>query len=106
MMKNDTCKLLCTQEVKVEQAKFINNRIRENYLINWLVDGLPAAHVSQIRQADGSEQQVVNSVGFPLGFDTRNGPVLNNHYEISIDYHANKQKDSLRVIGIAVEPLR
>ncbi|GJJ71398.1 transmembrane 9 superfamily member 2/4 [Entomortierella parvispora] len=101
MMRPENCKILCTQEVKAEQAKFINERIRENYLINWLVDGLPAAHVSQV----GPEEQKVYSIGFPLGADIENGqPELHNHYEISIDYHKNELKDKLRVIGVAVEP--
>ncbi|KAG5460313.1 MAG: hypothetical protein BJ554DRAFT_7653, partial [Olpidium bornovanus] len=40
---NEKCGVLCRQTIPKEDAKFINERIRENYAINWLVDGLPAA---------------------------------------------------------------
>jgi len=110
MTRPEKCRALCLpQEVNVEQAKFINNRIRENYLINWLVDGLPAAHVGQARQGDSAEEQKVYSIGFPLGTDNeKEGPLLHNHYEISIDYHQTIKdgKERFRVIGVAVEPIR
>lgn len=98
------CKQLCVAPVNKDQAKFINARIRENYNINWLVDGLPAGHIRV-----GSEgNKAAYSIGFPLGSDVegRKAPKLHNHYEILIEYHHNKVKDSLRVVGIAVRPIR
>lgn len=99
-----SCKQLCVAPVTKDQAKFINARIRENYNINWLVDGLPAGHVRAGREANTE----VYSIGFPLGSDVeaRKVPKLHNHYEISIDYHHNEVRDSLRVVGIVVRPVR
>lgn len=34
---NDTCRTLCTvNDISGEDAKFINERIREDYALNWL----------------------------------------------------------------------
>ena len=44
---NETCRALCDVTVDSENAKFINERIKEDYSINWLVDGLPAAETKQ-----------------------------------------------------------
>ncbi|KAF8980309.1 hypothetical protein BGZ46_004384 [Entomortierella lignicola] len=107
MLQRKSCVELCKQELNTEQSKFINNRIRENYAINWLIDGLPAAH---LRPGSGKDQdKQVYAIGFPLGVhavsgDGNDAPKLNNHYEIVIDYHHNKQKDKMRVVGVIVEP--
>ena len=47
---NQTCQALCDASVDAESAKFINKRIQEDYNINWLVDGLPAAEMKQEEQ--------------------------------------------------------
>ncbi|KAF9584607.1 hypothetical protein BGW38_005859 [Lunasporangiospora selenospora] len=104
MLRELSCHELCKSEVPAEDAKFINNRIKENYAINWLVDGLPVGHIRNNIGPNG-EQQELYSIGFPLGTVTgKDAPMLNNHYEISIDYHHNVQKNTLRVVGITVEP--
>ena len=47
MLDNETCKVLCTQTVTPDNARFINSRVREDYAINWLIDGLPAAEMKE-----------------------------------------------------------
>jgi transmembrane 9 superfamily protein 2/4 len=80
--KNGTCQTLCTvRNVPGEDAKFINDRIREDYALNWLIDGLPAAEVKvDLRSGD-----LFFDKGFNLGNDDgpfSEQPALNNHYEI------------------------
>ena len=78
---NTTCKLLCRTEVPPEDAKFINERILEDYALNWLVDGLPAAEMKQ----DSKTQEIFFDMGFNLGNDEGDYaemPALNNHYDI------------------------
>ena len=36
MQENTTCKLLCTTTISAENAKFVNQRIREGLAVNWL----------------------------------------------------------------------
>ena len=39
----ESCMTLCTTIIPAEDAKFINERIKQDYAINMLVDQLPAA---------------------------------------------------------------
>ncbi|KKY17739.1 putative endosomal integral membrane protein [Phaeomoniella chlamydospora] len=103
MGKNETCKSLC-EEKKFDQrsAKFVNRRIWENYNLNWLIDGLPAAQLNE----DPQTGELFSSPGFPLGRINENRQVeLNNHYDIIIDYHAaGIRGDQYRVVGVLVQP--
>jgi hypothetical protein len=80
--KNGTCQTLCVvPDVPAEDAKFINDRIREDYALNWLVDGLPAAEMKQ----DLKTGDIFFDMGFNLGDDDgayAETPALHNHHEI------------------------
>lgn len=86
MLKNTTCELLCRQTIPAEDGKFINDRINEDYDVNWLVDGLPAAEM----KIDDKTNEVFYDIGFALGevdevrFPT--APAFFNHLEIVIQY--------------------
>ncbi|KAI3619002.1 endosomal p24a protein [Moniliophthora roreri] len=99
---NGTCQTLCTETVPTEDAKFINDRIREDYALNWLVDGLPAAEM----KVDMKTGDMFFDMGFNLGNDDESfyeTPALNNHYEIVLRYH--KYSDgNYRVVGVLVWP--
>lgn len=85
MLQNNTCQLLCRTEVPAEDAAFINERIREDYALNWLVDGLPAAEMKQ----DTKTQELFFDIGFNLGNDEgqfAEMPALNNHYDIVLEF--------------------
>lgn len=45
MLENRTCAKLCDAIIPAQDANFVNERIREDYALNWLVDGLPAAEM-------------------------------------------------------------
>lgn len=103
MVQNETCKALCaTQEFDARSARFVNRKIRQGYDINWLVDGLPAAQLLQ----DPLTQEQFRIPGFPLGqFDKNDQTLLNNHWDILIDYHkAGITDNQYRVVGILVQP--
>ena len=107
MRKNETCKRLCgPTNIRAKSARFVNARIRQNYHLNWLVDGLPAGQ--QYRLADQSA--VYYSRGFPLGAmaaaatpDGAGVPMLHNHYDIVLDYHEVRGGE-YRVVGALVQP--
>ncbi|KAF5370602.1 hypothetical protein D9758_002042 [Tetrapyrgos nigripes] len=103
LQDNATCKTLCVvPDVSAEEAKFINDRIREDYALNWLIDGLPAAEMKiDLRNGD-----MFFDMGFNLGNDDEayeTTPALNNHYEIVLRYHKFSEKD-YRVVGVLVWP--
>lgn len=82
LQNNGTCETLCVSSgVIAEDARFINDRIREDYALNWLVDGLPAAEMKQ----DLKTGDIFFDMGFNLGNDEgelADSPALHNHYEI------------------------
>jgi transmembrane 9 superfamily member 2/4 len=103
MAQNETCKALCdTQQFDSASAQFVNRKIWQGYDVNWLVDGLPAAQLLQ----DPLTQELFRSPGFPLGeFDEHGQLLLNNHWDIVIDYHkAGITGNKYRVVGILVQP--
>ncbi|KAF1356434.1 hypothetical protein BDV97DRAFT_341816 [Delphinella strobiligena] len=99
MARNETCKRLCDVTFDQKEAKFVNRRIMQNYNLNWNIDGLPAAQ--KMADANGD---VFYSPGFLLGgVEGEDQPVLNNHYNIWIDYH-EAAKGKYRIVGVLVEP--
>lgn len=106
MLKNKACVPVCTRQVKPEQAKFINERIRERYALNWMVDGLPVAERHVVH---GNVTLPPASVGFPLGrtLDPRGHmletPAVHNHYELNVSYH-KRGENEFRVVGVSVVP--
>lgn len=101
MMKNETCKKLCDkQKIDQKSAKFVNRRIWQHYNLNWLIDGLPAGQP----YTDPSTNTDFTLRGFPLGtVDKEQKAVLNNHFDIVIDYH-DAGKGQYRVVGVLVVP--
>ena len=118
---NDTCRTLCrVPDVTGEEAKVINDRIREDYAINWLIDGLPAAEM----KVESKTKELFFDMGFNLGDNEgkhQNLPALNNHYEIVLRsvsslgcgscclnvcrYH-RPTPHTFRVVGVLVWPAR
>ena len=100
MLQNETCKRLCEEQIFDQRAaKFVNQRIQENFGLNWLIDGLPAA--TPYRYGEGEKE--FYSRGFALGGVEGGKSVLYNHYDIWIDYHTVSQ-DEYRVVGVLVRP--
>lgn len=100
MMKNETCKVLCEeQKFDPAAATFVNIRIRQNYNLNWLIDGLPAGQLT----TDTATNTEFYSPGFLLGSVENDQPRLNNHVEIWIDYHEISGHRA-RVVGVLVQP--
>ncbi|THV02328.1 endosomal P24A protein [Dendrothele bispora CBS 962.96] len=104
LQDNATCKTLCVvPDVPAQDVKFINDRIREDYALNWLIDGLPAAEMKvDLRNGD-----MFFDMGFNLGNDDPpygiEQPALHNHYEIVLRYHKFSETD-YRVVGVLVWP--
>lgn len=101
---NNTCQVLCTvNDVSADDARFINDRIREDYALNWLVDGLPAAEM----KVDLKTETIFYDMGFNLGNDDpprfSEHPALNNHYDITLQYH-KVDATHFRIVGVLVWP--
>ncbi|OAX79883.1 hypothetical protein ACJ72_05793 [Emergomyces africanus] len=105
MAKNETCKSLCSEVTfDPKSSKFVNRLIWQQYNINWLIDGLPAAQLN----IDEQTETEFYSPGFFLGSVNDDGQaLLNNHYNILIDYHQVSglgKEIKYRVVGVLVLP--
>ena len=102
MGKDEPCKAVCEPKFKYDKlkAKFINQKIRQSYNFNWLIDGLPAGQP----YTDPSNDSNFTMRGFPLGkISAEMKPALNNHFDIVVDYH-KAGKDKFRIVGVLVSP--
>ncbi|ANB11817.1 Emp70p [Sugiyamaella lignohabitans] len=101
MLKNETCKTLCTAKYPFRDTLFVIRKIWSEYNFNWLIDGLPAAHEVQ----DESTGTSFYSAGFPLGSANyeKEEFFIHNHYDIKIEYH-QALSGKYRVVGVTVEP--
>ncbi|ORY35006.1 hypothetical protein BCR39DRAFT_490677 [Naematelia encephala] len=102
MLENSTCQTLCRSHVPQEDARFINDRIREEYGLNFIIDGLPS---SEMKKDSKTGEIFLDAQGFNLGDAETdpNRPALNNHYDIFIQYHARDSRH-FRVVGVLVYP--
>ena len=99
---NESCKSVCESKHKFDKpsALFTNQRIRQNYNFNMLIDGLPAGTPYR----DSLTETDFTMRGFPLGeLDNERKPALNNHVDFVIYYH-KAAKDKFRVVGVEAMP--
>jgi transmembrane 9 superfamily member 2/4 len=90
MLENESCKILCKANIPgpspnrgKSDGQFINELIAQSYSMNWLIDGLPAARI----RIDPQSEDKFYSVGFELGSLEVGVALLNNHYDIIVEYH-------------------
>ena len=102
MLEGQKCKTVCGEQVlQPAHTSFLNLRIRQNYNLNFLVDGLPAG----MPWVDRATNTTFTMRGFQLGYvhPEEQMPYLNNHYDIVVDYH-KVTGDLNRVVGVMVVP--
>jgi len=116
--QDSQCNVLCAKTYQEGEVKAFTERIEQEYTVNWIMDGLPAA----VRMFDEEVPENVHyERGFPLGFSARPGGAdkdlryyLFNHVQFVISYHQEDGKatadaaaasDSrFRIVGFEVEP--
>ncbi|KAL8689474.1 MAG: hypothetical protein Q9218_004867 [Villophora microphyllina] len=101
---NESCKAVCEPKPEYafdkSSALFTNQRIRQNYNLNMLIDGLPAGQP----YIDPSTDTEFTLRGFPLGeMDDADKPALNNHIDLVVNYH-EAAKGKFRVVGVLALP--
>ncbi|KAI9297566.1 hypothetical protein K502DRAFT_323171 [Neoconidiobolus thromboides FSU 785] len=100
MLRNSTCKLLCEKEIPAIDGEFINEKIKEHYAHDWLIDGLPVSHDT----TKDSNSNSLYSIGFTIGEANNNDiPIFYNHFDIIIQYHTTDY-ENYRVVGAQVYP--
>ncbi|KAI9342886.1 hypothetical protein BDR26DRAFT_819379 [Obelidium mucronatum] len=103
MLEDQKCTILCQKEIEISaiDSAFVNDRIKEKYALNWVIDQLPAAKLTTDKKT-GKEYY---HLGFDLGQYNadKNIAYLNNYYDIRIQYNAVDDKN-FRVVGAFVYP--
>lgn len=119
MRFEEACKVLCMIDYTADELAQFEEKIREEYRINWIVDNLPATTKFYTDTTDADEDG--NPIfyphyekGFPLGYvggvdnwdlPGKSGDVyINNHVRLTIQYHEETTFEGYRVVGFEVEP--
>mmetsp|Transcript_63328 Transcript_63328/g.151080 ORF Transcript_63328/g.151080 Transcript_63328/m.151080 type:complete len:618 (+) Transcript_63328:99-1952(+) len=99
---NTTCKLLCTQKLTDSAQKKFKSMIDDDYMINWMVDNLPAA----TKYPTVSHGDNIYIEGFPVGFADKGGKhYINNHVTLWLQYHEDAELfEGFRIVGFEVQP--
>mmetsp|Transcript_8616 Transcript_8616/g.13214 ORF Transcript_8616/g.13214 Transcript_8616/m.13214 type:complete len:652 (-) Transcript_8616:177-2132(-) len=104
MRTDEFCKVLCQRELSEKDAKKFEHAIKQGYHHNWIVDNLPAASIVD------TDKYVTTSYiqGFPVGQQVGDKVYINNHMQLTVDYHPmtkpGDEPSLARVVGFAVEP--
>jgi len=94
----------CSYTYGEDAVKIFVDFIKNDYLVQWSLDSLPAARVRTVKT--GTETTTVYDRGFPMGFlDEAGDAFLYNHVAITVRYHKLDDSDSYRVVGFEVEPM-
>lgn len=130
-MREDTiCRPLCKRSYdfadKKSKSKFklLNNAIKKDYMHHWIIDNLPAVEcTSNCRGGFESHEQPYYRLGFPVGCaigEARKSMTIctvntisnmypeevfiNNHMDITIDFHESEEFTGARIVGVQVSP--
>jgi len=106
MLRNMSCKVLCKVQLSIEKKDQFRTMIDDEYLVNWIVDNLPAATrytLGRLGPDGNSEYSYIN--GFPVGIEKNGHYYVHNHVRLLISYHTQKgEYEGYRVVGFEVEP--
>jgi len=94
--KDSVCNVLCEMKYSEDQLAVFAERIANEYTVNWVLDGLPAA--VRMYEEGGSADKVHLERGFPLGFqaaprtadpsiEAKKRSYIFNHIQFIIGYH-------------------
>lgn len=108
MLKDQECKSLCSRDISRHELKRARDLVRDNYVVEWIVDNLPGA--TSFVTTDKTRKYY--AAGFKLGFtDTSSGKpryFLNNHHTIVLRYRDAPGKSGQRgdkvIVGFEVYP--
>ncbi|KAJ1960399.1 hypothetical protein GGI12_003823 [Dipsacomyces acuminosporus] len=104
MEQDAQCQVLCTMTLTPEANEEAGRLVEQNYLVEWIVDKLPAATTYMLHGEGGTAKRKEYEPGFRIGaFDkTDNKAYLNNHVTMHILYE--KRGDGRRIVGFEAYP--
>jgi len=104
MRVNETCKVLCNQNLTPEHKEKFQSMINDEYLVNWIIDNLPGA-TRYVRRTGVVGGQTTYMNGFPVGIVRSGRYYIHNHVKIDLKYHQSPDDpDRYSIVGFEVEP--
>eukprot|EP00471_Norrisiella_sphaerica_P009230 CAMPEP_0184497608 /NCGR_PEP_ID=MMETSP0113_2-20130426/37013_1 /TAXON_ID=91329 /ORGANISM="Norrisiella sphaerica, Strain BC52" /LENGTH=506 /DNA_ID=CAMNT_0026884795 /DNA_START=314 /DNA_END=1835 /DNA_ORIENTATION=- len=112
----ESCKILCKMDYSKDDLKLFEERIREDYRVNMIVDNLPSAtkfYTQEVNEEGELEYITHYDKGYALGFLGSNQIALtetgvayvNNHIRFHLFYHEDPSSfTGYRIVGFEVEP--
>lgn len=105
MMVVSKCKQLCTQKLEKKSKEKFRSMIEDEYVVNWIVDNLPAATLYKYPSVDGGVEKTIYMSGFPVGSLQGGRYFVHNHVTITLSYHSNPSNyEGYRIVGFEVVP--
>lgn len=105
MKVNRSCAELCKQPLNKEERDKFRHAIDNEYMVNWIIDNLPAATLYTELSNDGKATQQVTLPGFPVGRVEDGHYYLHNNVEFRLNWHKNPEKyEGFRFVGFEVQP--
>lgn len=102
----------CTRTYDEGAVKAFADFVKNDYLVHWSLDSLPAARVKVLQgagaggDAAAATTTTVYERGFPVGYmDTAGDAFLYNHVVLTVRYHRLDEPGTYRVVGFEVEPM-
>ena len=80
--ENKVCNILCNKKISKTAFKRLNNLIKKEYFVNYLLDNLPVGLSHTFLNI--STKKIKYNTGIPLGFVKNNKTYVNNYYKINI----------------------
>jgi len=103
MQTSFECKVLCTVQLNDELENKFRSMIDDEYVVNMIVDNLPAAVAYTTTIADGP---VVQLAGFPVGRVESGEYIVYNHLVMKLLYHGQEDEYSgYRIVGFEITPV-
>lgn len=130
MREDVLCRPLCSRKYNFEEKKskqkfrLLQNAIKKDYMHHWIVDNLPAVEcTSNCRGGVESHERPYYRLGFPVGCAIGEAKksmtictvntisnmypeevFINNHVDITIDFHESIEFTGARIVGVQVSP--
>jgi transmembrane 9 superfamily protein 2/4 len=105
MQVNETCRELCKRDVTDTNRRQFKKAIDEQYMVNWIIDNLPAATKYIGSAGPGMPEEQMTLPGSPVGYIKDGRYYLHNHVVLKLSYHSNTALyQGYRFVAFEVEP--
>ena len=103
MGMDESCRVLCSRSITTVDFTRFAYMIDGEYVVNWLIDSLPASTRFSGKQNTTSDGEAWLS-GFPIGYKADGNYFVYNHASFRVKYHQAQDSDRATIVGIEVEP--